>query len=62
MGVFVRAAFAGMVAAVVVIVIGIVVGDLLFRMHRISNEAAAWYGLNFFLPASVVGLAVFLYR
>lgn len=51
-----------MVAAVVVIVIGIVVGDLLFRMHRISNEAAAWYGLNFFLPASVVGLAVFLYR
>ena len=61
-GVVVRASVATIFTGIFVIVMGIAVGDVLFRMHRISDEAAAWYGLNFFLPALVAAAIVFFYR
>jgi hypothetical protein len=61
-GVAIRACLAASLTAIAVVFLGIATGDVLFRMHRISDEAAAWYGLNFFVPALICAVAVFLYR
>jgi hypothetical protein len=62
LGVAIRACLAAGLTAIAVLFLGIATGDVLFRMHRISDEAAAWYGLNFFVPALICAVAVFLYR
>jgi hypothetical protein len=49
----IRACLAASLTAIAVVFLGIATGDVLFRMHRISDEAAAWYGLNCFVPALI---------
>jgi hypothetical protein len=58
----IRAFLAAGLTAFAVFFLGIVTGDVLFRMHRISDEDAAWYGLNFLLPALICAVAVAVYR
>ena len=57
-GVAVRASVAAIFTGIFVIIMGVAVGDMLFRMHRISDEVAAWYGLNFFRPALVAAATI----
>jgi hypothetical protein len=52
----------GALAAVAVLSVGFAVGEILFFTHKIGDEAAAWYGLNFLLPALICALLVFLYQ
>ena len=58
----IRAFLAAAFTAFAVLFLGIAMGDVLFRMHRISDEDAAWYGLNFLLPALISAVAAALYQ